>query len=81
MLLTSRSCSLILRGLAGLHLAGGVVVEVAPAYDHAEITSIEAVNVVDELLALMATERTDGAGPLSRGGPAVGWGPRRKPRD
>lgn len=54
---------MILRGLAGLHLAGGVVVEVAPAYDHAEITSIEAVNVVDELLALMATERTDGAGP------------------
>ncbi len=35
----------MLRGLTGLNLVGGDVVEVAPAYDHAEITSIAAATV------------------------------------
>jgi agmatinase len=51
---TSRELLSILRGLSGLHLVGGDVVEVAPAYDHAEITSIAAANVVYELVSLMA---------------------------
>ena len=38
--LTSRALLGILRGLAGLPLIGADVVEVAPAYDHAEITSV-----------------------------------------
>ena len=54
---TSRELLSILRGLEGLDLVGGDVVEVAPAYDHAEITSIAAANVVYELLSLMAARR------------------------
>jgi agmatinase len=44
----------ILRGLAGQHLVGCDVVEVAPAYDHAEITAVAAANAVYELLSVMA---------------------------
>ena len=36
--LTTRELLLILRGMAGLPLVGADIVEVAPAYDHAEIT-------------------------------------------
>ena len=51
---SSRELLKILRGLRGLPIVGGDVVEVAPAYDHAEITSIAAANVAYELLTLMA---------------------------
>ena len=44
----------ILRGLVPLSIVGMDVVEVAPAYDHAEITSIAAANVAYELLGLFA---------------------------
>ena len=44
----------ILRGLSGLRLVGCDVVEVAPAYDHAEITAVAAANAVYELLSIMA---------------------------
>ena len=44
----------ILRGLRGVNLVGADVVEVAPAYDHADITSIAAANVVYEMLSLMS---------------------------
>ncbi len=43
--LTSRELLEILRGLAGCRLIGADVVEVAPAYDHAEITSVAASHV------------------------------------
>jgi len=52
--LTTRELQMILRGLAGANLVGGDVVEVSPAYDHAELTTIAAANVVYELLALLA---------------------------
>jgi agmatinase len=52
--LTTRELQMILRGLTGTNLVGGDVVEVAPAYDHAELTTIAAANVVYELLALLA---------------------------
>lgn len=52
--LTSRELQLILRGLAGLPIVGADVVEVAPPYDHAELTAIAAANVVYEFLGLMA---------------------------
>jgi agmatinase len=44
----------MLRGLSGLRLVGCDVVEVAPAYDHAEITAVAAANAVYELLSIMA---------------------------
>jgi agmatinase len=52
--LTSRELLQVLRGLAGLPLVSADVVEVAPAYDHAEITAIAAAHVVYELLGLFA---------------------------
>ena len=52
--MTSRELVMILRGLAGMNLVAGDVVEVAPAYDHAEITSLAAATVVFELACLMA---------------------------
>lgn len=51
---TSRELVGILRGLRGLNVVGADVVEVAPAYDHADITSIAAANVVYELISLMS---------------------------
>jgi guanidinobutyrase / D-arginase len=51
--LTSRELIAILRGLAGMPLVGADVVEVAPAYDHAEMTTVAAAHVCYELLALM----------------------------
>ena len=52
--LTTRELQLILRGLDGLRLVGADVVEVAPAYDHVELTAMAAANVVYECLALIA---------------------------
>ena len=51
--LTSRELLGVLRGLAGAPLVGADVVEVSPAYDHAEITAVAAAHVSYELLALM----------------------------
>jgi agmatinase len=52
--LTSRELLLTLRGLYGVPIVGADVVEVAPAYDHAELTTVAASHVAYELLALMA---------------------------
>ena len=52
--LTSREMLGILRGLAGAWLVGADLVEVAPAYDHAEMTTVAAAHICYELLALMA---------------------------
>jgi agmatinase len=54
--LTSRELQGLLRGLAGLHVVGADVVEVAPAYDHAELTGLAAAGLVYELLALFAVQ-------------------------
>ena len=51
---TSRELLLTLRALDGLPIVGADVVEVTPAYDHAELTTIAASHVVYELLGLMA---------------------------
>ena len=56
--LTTRELQLILRGLDGLTLAGADIVEVAPAYDHAELTALAAANVAYEILALLARQAT-----------------------
>jgi agmatinase len=52
--ITSRELLATLRAMVGLDLVAADVVEVAPAYDHAEITSIAAANVVYELLGLFS---------------------------
>jgi len=54
--LTSRELLATLRGLTGVNLVGADVVEVAPAYDHAELTTVVASEVVYELLALFAKQ-------------------------
>lgn len=48
----------LIRGLAGLNVVGGDVVEVAPAYDHAQITGIAAAHVLYELISAIAVTRT-----------------------
>lgn len=52
--LTSRELIGILRGFAGVNIVGADIVEVAPAFDHAEITAIAASHVAYELLGLFA---------------------------
>jgi agmatinase len=52
--LSSRELLAILRGFADLDLVGADVVEVAPAYDHAEITGIAAAHVLYELVSALA---------------------------
>jgi len=52
--LTSRELLRVLRGLTDVHLVGADVVEVAPAYDHAELTTIAAATVAYDLITLMA---------------------------
>jgi agmatinase len=56
--LTSRELLSVLRGLTGLNIVGADVVEVAPAYDHAEITSVAAATVAYELISLLAKGRS-----------------------
>lgn len=52
--LQSRELLALLRNLNGINIIGADVVEVAPAYDHAEITTVAAATVVYDLVALMA---------------------------
>uniref|UniRef100_UPI0036D7A52B arginase family protein n=1 Tax=Streptomyces rochei TaxID=1928 RepID=UPI0036D7A52B len=42
----------IIRGLTSVDLVGADVVEVAPAYDHADITALVAAHVASELICL-----------------------------
>ena len=52
--LLSRELLAVLRAFSSMQLVGADVVEVAPAYDHAEITGIAASHVGYELLSAMA---------------------------
>ncbi|WP_284266070.1 agmatinase [Roseicyclus amphidinii] len=55
--LSSREAAAILRGLAGINLVGGDVVEVSPPYDHANITAVAAAHVAMELICLWGWRR------------------------
>jgi agmatinase len=55
--ITSREMVGILRGLQGLNLVAADVVEVAPAYDHAEITSLAAATIAFEMINLIASRQ------------------------
>ena len=52
--MTSRELVNVLRGLAGVDLISADIVEVAPAYDHAEVTSLAAATIAYELTNLFA---------------------------
>jgi agmatinase len=59
--MTSRELLEVLRGLAGTRLVGADVVEVAPPYDHAEMTAVAASHVCYDLVSLLAS-RSGGGG-------------------
>ena len=52
--MTSREMVNVIRGLSGMNLISADVVEVSPAYDHAEVTSLAAATIVYELTNLFA---------------------------
>jgi len=58
--LTSRELLATLRSFARLNLVGADIVEVAPAYDHAQITGIAAAHVGYELLSALAAGKAAG---------------------
>ncbi|KAJ7334160.1 Arginase/deacetylase [Mycena albidolilacea] len=62
---TTREVKRILRGLSGLNFVGADIVEVAPAYDNADITGIAAADIVYDFLAMMQLESP----PPPHGGP------------
>ena len=51
--LSSRELVNIIRGLKGLNLIAADIVEVAPAYDHAELTSLAAATIAFEMVNLL----------------------------
>ncbi|TDS86334.1 agmatinase [Nesterenkonia aurantiaca] len=55
--LTSRELLRIIRALSDQQIVGVDVVEVAPAYDHAQLTGIAAAHVLYELISAMGAER------------------------
>lgn len=58
--MTSRELLAALRTFAGMRLVGADLVEVSPAYDHAEITGIAASHAMYELVSAMAqTNKAD----------------------
>jgi len=51
--MTSRELLAMIRALRGVNLVGADVVEVAPAYDHAQITAVAASHVAYEIISAM----------------------------
>lgn len=52
--LTSRELLAILRGMSDLRLVSADIVEVAPAYDHAEVTAVAAAHLAYDLISLLS---------------------------
>ncbi len=59
--LSSRELMALVRGFKGAQIVGADVVEVAPAYDHAEITGIVAANLAYEYVSLFEAVRSASA--------------------
>lgn len=55
--MTTREMVGVLRGLAGLDIVSADIVEVSPAYDHAEITSLAAATIAYEFCNLFACRK------------------------
>jgi agmatinase len=71
---TSREAQEFVRGLAGLEIVGCDVVEVYPAYEHAQITALLAANVAHEFLSLLAfSKKTAGLARGYRSGSGGGY--------
>jgi len=51
--MTSRELLAMIRALRGLNIVGADIVEVAPAYDHAQITAVAASHVAYEIISAM----------------------------
>jgi agmatinase len=73
--LTSRELLQVLRSFADLRLVGVDVVEVAPAYDHAQITGIAAAHVAYELISAMAPRSGAADGDRTAGSAVPAEGP------
>jgi agmatinase len=56
--LSSRELLVLLRALSDLEVVGADIVEVAPAYDHAEITGIAAAHIAYEITSAMGACRS-----------------------
>lgn len=69
--MTSRELMEIIRGLRGMNLIGADVVEVAPAYDHADITGVAGSHVAYELVTLLADNADGGGSSVPRNGYAA----------
>ncbi|MGX1305931.1 agmatinase [Amorphus suaedae] len=63
--LSSREALLILRGIGSLDFVGGDVVEVAPPYDHSDITAIAAATVAMSYVGLYAERRRHEGAPAA----------------
>ena len=57
--ISSRELLGVLREFDGLNIISADVVEVSPAYDHAELTSLAAATIVYEIINLLARSRRD----------------------
>lgn len=55
--LSSREALAILRGILGLNLVGGDVVEVSPPYDHADVTALAAATIAMYFICGMAERK------------------------
>jgi agmatinase len=55
--LTSREALELVRALAGLRLVAADLVEVSPPYDHANVTSMLAANILFEIVSVIAVTR------------------------
>ena len=55
--MTTREIVNVIRGLSGLNLISADVVEVSPAYDHAEVTSLAAATIIYELTNLFTKKK------------------------
>jgi agmatinase len=55
--MTSRELLGVLRGMKNTNLIGADIVEVSPAYDHAEITAVAAANLAYELVSVLASKK------------------------
>jgi agmatinase len=56
----------LIRGMSGLNLIGLDVVEVSPAYDHAEITAIAAATIAHDWLCVLAQDAGLPLAPIGR---------------
>jgi agmatinase len=54
--MTSRELLAMIRALRAVNLVGADVVEVAPAYDHAQLTAIAASHITYEIISAMTKE-------------------------